>query len=168
MNKMNKTNKWNIRLGKLRWRTRDTTKQSINITFFRCYIAPEQPTDRSTCAVHCIAVISFMPLCFRGPVVFIFTYFSFFCSKMHTVCSVFVFKSRLFYGFCCTSTKSCAYVDVTLVKKHGKNTIVLRLLFVYLNSNVLCLLKEREKMKIHTTNSNREISFEYRGVAHND
>lgn len=68
----------------------------------------------------------------------------FFCSKMHTVCSVFVFKSRLFYRFCCTSTKSCAYVNVTLVKKHGKNTIVLRLLFVYLNSNVLCLLKERE------------------------
>lgn len=68
----------------------------------------------------------------------------FLCSKMHTVCSVFVFKSRLFYGFCCTSTKSFAYVDVTLVKKTRKNTIVLRLLFVYLNSNVLCLLKQRE------------------------
>lgn len=91
----------------------------------------------------------------------------FFCSKMHTVCSVFVFKSRLFYRFCCTSTKSCAYVDVTLVKKTRKK--------YHCSSVIVCLFEqqrslfiEREKMKIHTTNSNREISFEYRGVAHND
>lgn len=162
---MNKTNKWNIRLSKLRWRTRDTTKQSINITFFWCCIATEQSTDRSTRAVHCIAVISFMPLCFRGPSVFIFTYFSFFFVRKCTPFVLFsIFKSRLFYGFCCTSTKSCAYVDVTLVKKHGKIPLFFGYcLFIWIATYFVYW--KREKMKIHTTNSNREISFEYREVS---
>lgn len=135
--------------------------------FFRCFIATDWALVLGS--LHCNHLSLLWHSFFSGAFFCVHT-FSHIYSKMHTVCSVFVFGSRLFYGLSCTSTtKSCAHVDVSLWYKTRNIPLFFwycLVCFIWMETH---LFVEREKRENEYKRQIQTRKFHLnKGVAHND